>query len=221
MSEPITSRHNEQLNQLRKLHDRKHRERSGSCSSPRARTCSTEALRAGRSPQRSSTTPTELRCRALASAGGLPRSAVAGDVLASAKRARVGLAHDRGLGSALEPARAGRPVLPAGGRRLPARGRRPGQRRSGAALGACLRPDRWSCSARGRPTRSARRRCGPAWARSSASRSRAPRSAEARSALAGPRDRARPASRPSRCASSSLAAGTISLPRRRAVRPAG
>ena len=52
---------------------------------------------------------------------------------------------------------------------LPARRRRSRQRRHDPARGGGVRRRDRSPSARGPPTRSARRRCGPAWARSSAS----------------------------------------------------
>ena len=57
--------------------------------------------------------------------------------------------------------------------RVPARRRRPGQRRHGAALGARVRRLAAWRSARAAPTRTRRRRCARAWARSSPSRSRA------------------------------------------------
>ena len=101
--------------------------------------------------------------------------------------ARIGLAGDRCLAAALG-ARARRSCRASGRLRLPARRRRSRQRRDGAALRARVRRGAASCSARStRRSRSARRRCGRAWARSSGSRwSRAPGSS---SCAAPPRRR--------------------------------
>ena len=81
MSEPITSRHNEQLTQLRKLHDRKHRERSGTFVAEGEDMLS-EALRAERPPQRLYYDAGRVDGGSLPQ--GLSAVPVAGDVLASA-----------------------------------------------------------------------------------------------------------------------------------------
>jgi RNA methyltransferase, TrmH family len=81
MSEPITSKQNEQIVQLRKLQDRKHRERSGTFAAEGEDMLS-EALRAGRPPQRLYYDADRVDPASLPDGvGAVP---VAGEVLASA-----------------------------------------------------------------------------------------------------------------------------------------
>jgi RNA methyltransferase, TrmH family len=81
MSEPITSRHNDQITELRKLHERKHRERSGTFAAEGEDMLS-DALRAQRPPQRLYYDADRVDGGSLPEA--LSTVAVAGDVLASA-----------------------------------------------------------------------------------------------------------------------------------------
>ena len=208
----IESPQNEKLKLVRKLRERKHREREGLFV-----TEGEDLLEAGLAAGRRAALRADRRRQRARRRGG------------RAGAARRGLdARLRARGRSRSGRSAGR-TPPSAALRLPARRRRPRQRRRDRAHRARAARRHASCSGPAAPTRTRRRRCGRAWARSSPSRRRAPaieetpapraalvaHGGEGLEALAGARDalprrRARGTAR-RRCSSACEARVTIPL----------